>query len=228
MKVAIVLGLVFYSGCLCAQAVPEIPSQIPFTTGSNTVKVFDWRYEQIKGTPTFLKDFLIGKIQFAKEQQEKTMLLSYDAFNDQVLVKRDTGAAAFAIRKDVVDRFVIPYEGQSYEFVRLSHEGNIGYYLRLINGKISLFCKVSKIIHRPKSDGDHYSVNSSDEFLTRNQYYIQQGDNSLRELQKSKKSIEAAFPEHEDAVSAILKKNKVDFNSYIKMAKVFSEIEKLF
>ncbi|TXI68461.1 MAG: hypothetical protein E6Q41_04095, partial [Cyclobacteriaceae bacterium] len=100
MKVAIVLVFVFYcSGVLIAQSVPEIPSQIPFSIGSNSVKVFDWRYEQVRGTPTFLKDFLIGKIQFVGEEQEKSMLLSYDAHNDQVLIKRDTAAAAFVIRK---------------------------------------------------------------------------------------------------------------------------------
>lgn len=228
MKLITVIGILCYSVYVQAQGVPEIPSQIPFNIGANSVKVFDWRYEGIKGSPIFLDTFLIGKIQFAKEDVEKNMLLSYDALNDQLLVKRDKDAAAFALKKDVVERFVVQNEGQSYEFVRLSHGGQVGYYLRLVNGKISLYCKVSKIIHRSKSDGDHYSENKPDEFLTRNQYYIQLGDSSLKELQKSKKNIENAFPEYEDQVSGILKKHKADFNDYSKMSILFTEIEKLF
>jgi hypothetical protein len=230
MKVVIAFGFIMFccSDILNAQFVPEIPSQIPFSVGSNLVKAFDWRNDEIRGTHLFLDTFLIGKIQFINDEQEKNMLLSYDALNDQVLVKRETSAEPFAIRKDVIERFIIPLNEYSYEFIRLSNEGTIGYFLRLVNGKVSFYCKVSKIIHVPKSDGDHYSVSREKEFLIRNQYFIQIGENSLKELQKSRKGIIQAFPEYKDTLSTIFKKNKVDFNDYTKMTKVFSEIEKLF
>jgi hypothetical protein len=49
----------------------------------------------------------------------------------------------------------------------------------------------------------------------------------LQELQKSKKGIENAFPDNKTEVSGILKKYKVNFNDYWKMALIFDEIGKL-
>ncbi len=228
MKVAIVFGLILCSSRLYAQGVPEIPSQVPFNLSSNSVKTFDGRYSEIKGIHTFFETYQFGRIQFS-DNQEKPVLLNYDALNDQILIKKDSNAAPFALRKDVVDKFVVKSsDGQVYEFVKLKHDDVEGYFLRLVNGKISLYCKVSKIIHRKKSDGDHYSEGNPDEFIKRNFYFVKKGDGSLQELQKSKKGILKTFTEQEAAVSNILKKHKVDFDDYSKITIVFSEIEKLF
>ncbi len=169
----------FYSFHVQAQGVPEIPSQVPFSVSSNAVKSFDQRFEKIRGTPTLFDNYQEGKIRFTKEQ-ERVMLMNYDAFNDQVLIKRDTGAAPFAIRKDVVENFIITQNGHDYEFERLTHNQKDGYFLKLSDGKAMLYCKVSKIIHRSKSDGAHYSETSPDEFLVLNQYYVKQNGCSAR------------------------------------------------
>ncbi|MBX2914996.1 MAG: hypothetical protein KF856_06970 [Cyclobacteriaceae bacterium] len=226
MKLITVLGILCYSIHIQAQGVPEIPSQVPFSVSSNAVKTFDQRYEKIKGTPTLFEKYNDGKIFFTQEQ-ERVMLMNYDAFNDQVLIKRDTGAVPFAIRKDVIEKFIITQEGHTYEFERITFNQKDGYFLKLSTGKKTLYCKVSKVIHRSKAAGDHYSEAAPDEFLVLNQYYLKQENGTLQELQKSRKSIENAFPDNKAEVASILKKHKVNFNDYWKMALIFDAIDKL-
>lgn len=228
-KTLITLFLFFCGFVLSAQNVSDLPANsFPFNMSGNTVKAFDNRYEGVKGTYTFLEKFEPGKI-LLKKNQYGGVLLNYDAINDNVLVKRDTSSEAFVMRKDMIENFTLENNGRSYHFVRLPWNGTQAYFLELVKGKVTLYCKVSKLLQRADYQGAYNtSDKKSDEFITINTYYVQKGEGELKEIQKNKKSITKALPEKEAQISSLLKGNRLDFNDYTQMILLFNDINRLY
>jgi len=228
-KTQITLFLFFCGLTLSAQNVSDMPANsFPFNMTGNTVKAFDDRYEGVKGTYTFLEQFEQGKI-LLKKNQYGGVLLNYDAINDNVLVKKDTGTEPFVMRKDMIENFTLQKNDQAYHFVRLPWNGTQAYFLQLVTGKVTLYCKVSKLLQRADYQGGYNTSNKrSDEFVTINTYYLQKDGGELKEIQKSKKNILKALPEKEKEISALLKGNKLDFDDYTQMTLLFNDINGLY
>lgn len=226
-KIWIACLLISSSLTLRAQNPSDLPANsFPFNMGGATVKAFDNRYEGVKGTHLFMDVFQPGKIHF-KNKNYSGLLLNYDAINDQVLIKKDTAAEAFIMRKDIIESFSLQNNGQFYHFIRLSWDGAQQYFLELVNGKTALYCKVTKSLQRAELGGAYNaSENRSDRFVTTNEYYIKKDGGDLQKLSQSKKGINKAFPEKESEISPLLK-GKLDFNNYEQVTSLFMEINKI-
>jgi hypothetical protein len=214
----------FACATLFAQNVSDLPANsFPFNMSGTTVKAFDNRYEGIKGTHMFLEDFKRGSV-LLRTTLYKKVLLNYDAVNDLVLIQRDLKTDAFELRKDMVSEFTLSDNGEVFHFVRLVKDSNPSYFLELLNGKTSIYCKSIKILQRTEIGGAYNnSDNTSDQFKMQNSFFTLK-DGELVEFTLSKKGLTKFFPEKEKQITAALKGKKIDSTNFSELRVLFAEI----
>ena len=233
-EIVFTLVLVFVSlGCsieMKAQGISDVPSNsFPFNLSGRSIMTYDNRYEGVKGTYTFLEEFMPGTVEL-KKGKFTDVLINYDAYTDNLLAKNDKINETVQMRKDMVINFVLKKaSGVEYTFSKESINGVPTFLLNLVQDTISLYCRIRKTIVKADLGGAYNtSEKKFDEFVTENTFYVFNGSGDLREIQKSKKGILQAFPEFNDQLSAYLKQNKIDFKSLDHMKLLIKYVNTLY
>lgn len=227
--VAFVFATLGCSTVVNAQGVSDLPANsFPYNLSGRSVMTYDNRYEGVKGTYTFLDEFMPGTVEL-KKGKFTNVLINYDAYNDNLLAKNDKINDVVQMRKDLVINFVLKNaSGKEFAFTKQSINGTPTFLLNLVRDTISLFCRISKTIKKADIGGAYNtSENRKDEFVTTSTFYFAKGNDDLQEIQKNKKGILNAFPEFKDQLSTYLKQNKIDFNSHDHMKLVIMYVNTL-
>jgi hypothetical protein len=211
-----------------AQMTPsESQMNLQAVTGGNIFRTFDNRYRGVKGGVMLTETFLPGKVFMAQGQRFALDKMSYDAFNDELVVLRDNQEMAVTTTK--VTGFVLNNGADTLHFDRvLRPDGKMGFFQRLnASGVIRLYKRSYKILREPDNKGAYNAGKDYAEFIPESKYFIQEKDQTFKEF-KTKKSFLQLFPENKNALESFIKQEKIDFKrdeDLVRLIDYLSEIK---
>ncbi len=195
----------------------------------------DNRYEGVQGTPYFLNDWVIGRIDMMNGQQYDKVPIKYDAHNQNLVLRRDTSRDSIIVSPNYVKQFVLRADDgaewlfRRYPMVKVNdNDLKNGYFIVLYEGKTSLLKRVSKTFKKADYK-DPYSTNVRyDTYKNDFAYYLLRPDNTLTKVKKmSKKSLFDALNDKGANFEAFAMQEKLDFNSdtdFVRVVKYYDSL----
>ncbi|GCC50691.1 hypothetical protein SanaruYs_09090 [Chryseotalea sanaruensis] len=225
-KVLSIALMIFCEGALLqAQVLEGLEGQtnLQMVGGSGlSARTFDNRYDGVDGFPTFVKDFVKGRIMMNKEQVVKIDNMNYDVFNDEIFVIR--GGKELVVSRDMVHSFVMDVNGTALTFYKKkSNEGKVGYYQIVTTGKFSLFIKHSKVFRKADYQGAYSANRTKDEFTNEQKFYWSKGDSNLI-LLKNKKSLISGLGDSAAKAELLIKVNNLKMDSQDHLSLLFQHL----
>ncbi|WP_254169539.1 hypothetical protein [Chryseosolibacter histidini] len=189
-------------------------------SGNAMFQSFDHRFKGVQGGITLLERYAPGKIRMSRGQLVSYDQVNYDAFNDELLVLRDSQETM--VTATMVRYFVLSVNGDTAHFVRLAGpEGKMGYFQKMINGsKVGFYKKYYRELQQPDYKGAYSQGRDYAEFIARHKYFIHQKGKKLIEF-KNRKTFLENFPEHEEKLETFIKQEKTDFKDEADLRKLF-------
>jgi hypothetical protein len=218
--------MIFFEGALLqAQVLEGLEGQtnLQMVGGSGlSARTFDNRYDGVDGFPTFVKDFVKGRIMMNKEQVVKIDNMNYDVFNDEIFVIR--GGKELVVSRDMVHSFVMDVNGTPFTFYKKkSKEGKVGYYQIVTTGKFSLFIKHTKVFRKADYQGAYSANRTKDEFTNEQKFYWSKGDSNLI-LLKNKKSLISGLGDSAAKAELFIKVNNLKMDSQDHLSLLFQHL----
>lgn len=194
------------------------------SAGMGVIQTFDKRYEGIKGSPVIFENFLPG-IVIIGEETMASVLLNFDAYNNEILYKTCTECPykiadnarvkSFTVNDKLLQRkFIVkPIDKKSFEVREVMHEGKFQYY------------RLHKVVLNKADYQGAYSANQKyDEFVQEQLYFYSPGTQSVS-LKLKTKNLKQSFPEKAQAIDTFIKENKIDFKNDQHLIRLFEFID---
>lgn len=176
------------------------------TSGSSMFRSFDNRFKGVVGTPLYLDVYKRGLIQSVSGKWFENDSVNYDAFNDDLLVKR-LGAEAI-VAKGMVTSFVL-IDKDSIHFVRKEFpEGKPTFLRVIVDDHMKLLAREVKLISEPTNSGAYSSGRNHREFESKTVYIVESAS-GFTEI-KTKKDVASIAPDRQSEVEAFIKKEKIN------------------
>ncbi len=208
---SVLLALCYHSAM--AQVALEVKGQ-PFNDAS---------YADIQGNPYLENEWLTGKI-FLENKKSIEAALKFDIYSNRVLFQKDgqvmelkNNISGFTLNN--VDREVSdisqPVFVNGYPPIGTQTANSI--YQLIADGNVKLLKFYKKTI---SEDREYDSSLITREYRSVRFYYIYK-NNTLQQIQPSKKSLLKLFQDHEKEVEDYFKANTIDFKSDVDLQKLF-------
>lgn len=187
----------------------------------------DNRYEGVQGTPYFLNSWVQGSIDLVNGKNFDDVPLKYDAFSQNLILRRDNMRDSIVVFPTQVKQFVLRADDGAEWLFRRYPDVNVrnidlkdGYFLVLYDGKTSLLKRVSKVFKKADYK-DPYSTNVRyDAYNNDFTYYILRPDKSLVKIKKSKKALYDALNDKGANLDAFASQENLAFKSDTDFARV--------
>ncbi len=188
--------------------------------GSYMTSSFDSRYEGIKGSPFFIKEWIEGQMNFADGRVFREVPLKYNSHTKELLMKRPSGDSLIVFPYQI-SSFIIndPVTKANFEFKRYpaaqtaKYDLRDAYFLTLYEGKTSLLKLINKNLKKADFK-DPYSNNVRyDTYEDANEYYLLKSDGSMTKIKRNKKSVLGALSDKEEALKALLEQEKLEIKT---------------
>lgn len=187
----------------------------------------DNRYEGVQGSPYFLNQWVQGRIEMVNGQNYDKVPLKFDAFSQNLVLRRDAMRDSIIVFPMQVKQFVLKAEdGAEWTFRRFpmvkvkDNDLRDGYFLVLYEGKTSLLKRVSKVFKKADYK-DPYSTNVRyDAYNNDFNYFVLRPDNTLVKVKKSKKALYDALDDKGANFEAFAMQEKLDFKTDTDFARV--------
>jgi hypothetical protein len=207
---------------LLAQEINQQDNLNRLSADVGVVQTFDNRYEGVKGSPTLFEDFIPGKVR-VHDGNGYAVLLNFDAFNKQILLKRNNEAGFRVLDLSKVVSFTFMTGTGNRDFVVVKVQNN-EFEVReiLYEGKITFYRIHKVILEKADYQGAYSSNRKYDEFVHESDYFsLNNGKTTPFKLKI--RSLEKSFPGA--PIDKFLKENKLDFSNDTDLIKLFKLID---
>lgn len=184
-------------------------------------------FNSIKDEAYANSNFVLGKIFQEDKLIKDDVPMRYNAFADEIEIKKNTSDERFsALIKDpnifvkiFKDIYVfVPYEG--------SNEKG-GYFNVLSDGKTyDLYKKTTAIFREPQKARTNYEKDSPPTFVKTTTYYLVQ-DGTFLEMPSSKSKVLKMMDKKGDEIKSYIKQNNIDIDKEADMIKLVSYFDSL-
>ncbi|UJH67156.1 hypothetical protein [Allomuricauda sp. SCSIO 65647] len=169
----------------------------------------------IEGSPYFDEEFKKGKIRYENEEIGKSVLLRYNAYNDEVEISLPEVDQRQAVLKRygiscVMGNQVIIFS----DFIDSKSETKKGNIFLLYEGSnYSLFERKTKVFKIGEKAKTSFHTASKNKFVEKTGYLIAKKDGLPTQLDSSNKKIIQLFDDgHREALKSYVKQNKLKLN----------------
>lgn len=173
----------------------------------NTARVFDNRYEGVKGQPTLFEKNLRATIFTTDGKKIVNEGCNLDVFNQDVIATKNK--QEIILSKSFV-KSIRFYTGiDSLCFIRITNQKDKQfYYQELVTGNFSLLKLYTKTFVKADYQGAYSPGRTQDEFRDEEKLFLQLPTDELVEL-KSKKALQSAAPDHKEWLNNFMNENKL-------------------
>jgi len=185
------------------------------SAGSTVVKLFDERYEGVKGTPFMFTGWNKGEVFLTEKKKVKFEQLNYNSFTNELVYKDPDNGQMMQINKYLVDFFIV-YNPDSMLFVPIKQpkSNDISFAQQFYNKKSSAYQFYGKEFLKANYEGGYSADRKADEYVDKPQIYIKiKGNDELIRLKGSKKAVAELFGDKSAEMSKFINKGKADFKS---------------
>ncbi|WP_210488949.1 hypothetical protein [Rufibacter aurantiacus] len=197
------------------------------------VRIFDNRYEGVKGSPYFMEAWLPGEIEIKAGNTGKTELfkdlnLKYDVFSNLLV-------AVIPQTKDTLQISTLPVisfrmeapAGDKLEFRRIKEARELdpaladAFFAVLYdsqNGKATVVKRIAKKKIEANFKGPYSAGQTYDEIVDETSYYVV-ANGKMKKVKLNKKSLLEAFPEKADQIKSFISSQKLAMSSEADLVK---------
>lgn len=171
------------------------------------------RYVDVKGDPFITEEFQEGEVIHLDSTITRNVPMRLNHHTDEIEFKMDGKILVFAMPKKI-NYVTFGHRSFAYfDFVQ-QKKTSAGYFEVLAWGDCKLLLRRNTIIKREElPPSDMSGGNYKDYFRTTEEYYLKKGDESAKQIQRSKKSILKALGDHQDELSDFIEENKLKIKS---------------
>ncbi|WP_207430393.1 hypothetical protein [Sabulibacter ruber] len=208
----------------------------------SSVRVFDNRYEGVKGSPYYTTAWVPGKIEIKTGNTGKTQVfndlqLKYDVYSNYLLAVIPQSKDTLQLSTTPVISFTlgIPSGSGDLVFKRFKEaqaldpalgESFFGVLYNGENNKPTLVKRVAKKKIEANFKGAYSAGQTYDEIVDETQYYVV-SDGKMQRVKLNKKSIQEAFPSQADKIKNFISSNKLAMSSEADLIKVVAYIQSI-
>ena len=171
------------------------------------------KYVGIEGSPYLNPDWKSGTFTDIDGKNRGSFKMRYNIFDDELEIIKDE--KAISLNHQLVKEFEVTNpESEGHYLFRSGYPVNEEYdkanFYRVLHdgGNFHLLkkyeCNITTIENRGYGDS-----NEVQKFLQSSKYYLFSDNAGFKKINKSKKSILEAFPDHEKEIKAYIKSNKI-------------------
>jgi hypothetical protein len=168
---------------------------------STVVRLFDNRYQGMRGSPYLLNYWTPADITFANNKTEKDVPIKYDVHANQLMMRRPQGDSVVIV-SPVVSSFQLKdvNNGKNRVFSRFSDAKTDDSSLKeellevLHEGKTALLIRYDKTIQKASYQGAYNANRTYDELEDEKSYYLRKADQTFVKTKLNKKTA-AGTPE---------------------------------
>lgn len=168
----------------------------------------------IEGSMYYNEDFSPGKIYYSNKPF-KSILARYNAYTDEIEIKRDDREAVESLFKDAK----VSCEVNGHKFIYSQYHdkrGNLenGYLVKIFSGeKYNLFEKRSKAFKEGQQPKTSLHLPTPDKFVNRKGFYVSVDGETPKFLSDSKKKLSVVFDADKIGIlKTFIKKNEIDLS----------------
>lgn len=170
--------------------------------------------KDIEGSMYYNEYFTRGEIYYSGKPFQ-SILARYNAYTDEIEIKRDGQETAEALLKDV--KVSCEVNGNLYEYYEyLDKKGNLesGYLVKVFSGqKYNLYEKKSKAFKEGQQPKTSLHLPTPDKFVDRNGFYFAMGSETPQFFPDSKKKLSTVFTDDKAGVlKSYIRRNEIDLN----------------
>lgn len=185
--------------------------------------------EDIKGTVYLDKNFKRGTIYYRYSPYGEYQL-RYDAFNDEIELKRGAGTAIEALHKNEAISCRIEQEEFNYlSFKSLSNKVEKGYLIPLFEGdRYTLYIRKVKIFKEGKPAKTSLQNSFPPRFLDEQTYFVSVGNEIPFQIKISKKEVvKLVGANHKEALKGFLKRGGISLKDLDGLIQTFVYMDQL-
>ncbi|WP_299532110.1 hypothetical protein [Ulvibacterium sp.] len=181
----------------------------------------------IEGSMYYDEDFSLGKIYYANKPF-KSILARYNAYTDEIEIKRDEGEAVESLFKGA--KVSCEINGQRFVYSEyLDKRGNLenGYLVKTFSGeKYDLYEKKSKAFKEGQQPKTSLHLPTPDKFVDRLGFYVAVDSETPRFFPDSKKKLSTTFEENKVGIlKTFIKRNEIDLSKKEDLQRLLSYAE---
>ncbi|MCJ8163562.1 hypothetical protein MKJ04_01825 [Pontibacter sp. E15-1] len=201
---------------------------------SSVVRVYDNRYEGVKGTPFFYIDWMKATITSGNKLYDN-LEVKYNVIDNELLYRNPDGKE-FVLRPQFVDSFTLRDSllTPGLTFRKYAALANVDpalsnrFAVSLYHGtKLQLVMVPQKNFIKANFEGPYSSGNKYDEIRDDQRVYLLAPENSVQQVKLSKKNLLKALPDKQDEVQRYLSANKTDASTTAGWIKALAYYESL-
>ena len=152
-------------------------------------------------------------------QQYANVPLRYNIYSDQVEFQSGEKQISAIHPPEMIER--IEFDGNKFEYISyaLGKKTRKGFFLKLYEGKASLYSRLEVDYKQPVEPGAYKEPEPAKFIRKSDVYYIKVGEIQAQKVLKSK-DIPDLFPDNQQKISAFVKKNNTKIKNQDELIKV--------
>lgn len=187
--------------------------------GSDMSQTYASRYEEVKGSPYFTEDWILGEIEFDDRSRYNDVELLYNVYEDELLA-RDKGGNPIVVNKEIVRSFTMGKNDNTnmgnflkadYLEYDLDNVDEDQYVQELYKGEGALYAVNKKSLSQNSNADSEGEAN--DEFTElQSDYYFVSPSGKIHRLKPEEPSILDAMNERREAVENYIEAQNLNLN----------------
>ncbi|WP_019990261.1 hypothetical protein [Rudanella lutea] len=218
-------------------AAPVTVQNMQQWVGSNTFGVMqriDTRYEGVQGSPYFLNDWSLGRVDLVTGRNYESVPIKYDAYSQNLVLKRPQANDSIIVYPNQVKQFVLRSDdGAEWLFRRFADlktddtrlRGS--YFLVLYDGKTSLLKRVGKEFRQADFKSPYSTDTRYDAYTNEYTYFVLKPDQTITKVKKGKKGIIEALSDKNGPLETYIKGEKLDAKTDAELAQIVKYYDSL-
>ncbi|GGK68061.1 hypothetical protein ACD591_16795 [Rufibacter glacialis] len=202
---------------------------------TSNVRMFDNRYQGVKGSPYFLEAWVPGTVELktnntGKSEVFKDLRLKYDVFTNLLfaVLPQTKDTIQFSTAPVLTFSLELPTNPSPLLFTRLKEakaldpalaESFFAVVLDSEGGKAKLVKRVAKSKIEANFKGAYSSGQAYDELIDETQYYVV-ANGAMRRVKLNRKSVLEALPDQAEKLKSFISSQKIAMNSETDLIKV--------
>lgn len=165
----------------------------------------------IKGSPYLNNEFVNGTIFTTTKLKYVDVPLRYNIFNDELEFKNDNNQIRALATPEIVE--TVEFGDYKMVYIPYSNVKKIrnGFFLIEEKGNASLYSRLEVIFKKAEDPGAYVDARPPEFIKKPDSYYIRVGTAEAKKVGK-KNDLPEIFPDHQNEISAFIKKNKIKTN----------------
>lgn len=186
-----------------------------------------WNPIDFIGSPYLYNSFMLGSIYLEDELIAKEILLRYDIHKEQLEIKvnSDQNTIKFIESKPGI---AFEIQGALYEYVSPSQNTSGGFFEPIFKStSLTIYKKPLKLFREGQEATTSMTRDILPTYKDRFSYFYRKTNETLEELNLSKRNVLALFSDHQKELQAFVKKEKLKLKSDEELLKLFTHYKSL-